>query len=103
MLRNILALVTGTIVLILGFVFSLIFIAIFVALGVLAGGFFWWKTRKLRKAMREQTPGGHVIEGEVVVVDEAPPGTLQALPRVPPGGPDVSIRSNNSGNSRNID
>ena len=103
MLRNILALVTGTIVLILGFVFSLIFIAIFVALGVLAGGFFWWKTRKLRKAMRDEAPGGRVIEGEVVVVDAAPPGTPQPLPRVPPGGPEISTRSNNSGNSRNID
>ncbi len=88
MLRNVLALLTGTIVLILGFVFSLVFIAIFLVLGLMAGGFFWWKTRKLRKAMREQAgkqaPGGRVIEGEVVVVDEAAPGTLQRLPRDPP-------------------
>ena len=84
MLKNVLALITGTIVLVLGFLFSLVFIAIFIALGVLAGGYFWWKTRKLRKAMRAQAPGGRVIDGEVVVVDEAAPGTLQHLPRDPP-------------------
>jgi membrane protein implicated in regulation of membrane protease activity len=77
MLKNILALITGTVVLILGFVFSLVLFAVLISLGLLAWGFWWWKTRALRKAMQEQhgqrgtATAGVVIEGEAVVVEEA--------------------------------
>jgi len=51
------------------------------ALGLVAWGWFWWKTRELRRQIREQfdaaaragqagagaPPGGTVIEGEVIV------------------------------------
>ena len=59
--------------------------AILLAAGAIAGAYFWWKTRDLRKQMREFPPGGveieaesfeeeasrgRVIEGEAVRVDD---------------------------------
>ncbi|MDD5177434.1 MAG: hypothetical protein PHQ05_13535 [Sterolibacterium sp.] len=87
---KLLALVTGTILLGLGLLFSMValtFIAI-VALAVFA--YFWWKTRKLRQAMREHPSYGHVIDGEAIVVDEfkeeKPEGLSTLPPRNPPPG-----------------
>jgi hypothetical protein len=39
-----------------------------------------WKTRKMRRAMREQAPTGRVTEGEVVVVKEKLQATNNVLP-----------------------
>lgn len=53
--------------------FSVVFFAAAVTLGLAAWVYFWWKTRKLRKVMRENPPGGLVIEGEVIrEVDDDP-------------------------------
>ena len=50
--------------------------------------FFWWKTRKLRKTMRDEArarpQGGIVIEGEAVVVEDVPVPANDALPGDPP-------------------
>ncbi len=73
---QVLALVTGVILLVLGFMFSMVLLAVFVALGLTLGVWFFWKTRHLRKAMRETDPmrtsaaNGNVIEGEAVIVEE---------------------------------
>lgn len=70
------ALVAGAILLVVGFMFSLILVAFIAIAGLTAWGYFWWKTRALRKAMRERTPArepagsGQVIDGEAVVVEE---------------------------------
>jgi hypothetical protein len=53
------------------------------ALGLVAWGWFWWKTRELRRQVREQfdaaaragqagdaAPGATIIEGEVISVSE---------------------------------
>jgi len=71
-----LALVAGAILLVLGLMFSLVFLAVFVAVGLALGAWFFWKTRHLRKAMRESgamrnpPAEGDVIEGEAVIVEE---------------------------------
>lgn len=64
--------------LVLGFMFSVVVLAVVAVLGVLGFGYFWWKTRALRRAIREQqmnprqyTPD-NVIEGEATVVREGP-------------------------------
>lgn len=80
MLKNLLALVAGVVALILGVMFSVILLAVFSVLAVAALVFFWWKTRKLRKTMREQPKGGIVIEGEAVIVEDAPAPKKDALP-----------------------
>ncbi|MGB7990711.1 MAG: hypothetical protein WCF44_15035 [Candidatus Methylophosphatis roskildensis] len=59
--------------LVVAFMFSLVFFAIVVAVGLLVWAYLWWNTRELRKQMRDrppggsaQPPGGQVIEGEVI-------------------------------------
>jgi UPF0716 family protein affecting phage T7 exclusion len=75
-LAQALALVVGAILLVLGFMFSLVLLAVFVAVALMLGAWFFWKTRHLRKAMREAaamrnpSADGDVIEGEAVIVEE---------------------------------
>lgn len=85
-LAQALALVVGAILLVLGFMFSLVLLAVFVAVGLMLGAWFFWKTRHLRKAMREagamRNPpaDGDVIEGEAVVVEEYRVSETSVLP-----------------------
>ncbi len=70
--------------LVLGFMFSLAALAVVAVLGLALGGWIWWKTRALRKAMREQAAAGIVIEPEGRVIDgevvrEAPTATGERL------------------------
>jgi len=83
-LGKLLALVAGAILLIVGFLFSVVFLVIVAVAGLTAWAYFWWKTRKLRQAMREHPPGGQVIDGEAIVVDEFQEEGRNTLPRDPP-------------------
>jgi ABC-type nickel/cobalt efflux system permease component RcnA len=83
-LAQVLTLVFSVVALGAAFMFSLVMFAIVAVAALIFGLFFWWKTRALRKQMREQmlnqssgTPhfetasDSDVIEGEAVrVVDE---------------------------------
>lgn len=81
-LGKLLALLVGAVLLVLGFMFSLVIFAIVAVVGLVAFGWFWWQTRKLRKVLREQAAqatmaagapsgvDGAIIEGEAVVVEE---------------------------------
>jgi Flp pilus assembly protein TadB len=92
------ALAAGAVVLVAALVFSLVLVAVLLALGVIFGGYVWWRTRALRRQLREQVetrqahaaaaaaaaaPGpearaqGEVIEGEFARM----PGGEQAPPR----------------------
>ncbi len=76
--------VIGAVVLIAALMFSLVFFAVVAVLGVCAWGYFWWKTRELRRRIKDQMQNppfeqptvepegeGEIIEGEAVrVVDE---------------------------------
>jgi hypothetical protein len=83
--KNVLALLTGAILLILGFMFSVVVLAVIAVLGLAGWGYLWWKTRKFRRAMQEQAPDGEVIDGEAIVVAEYRVRTKNALPRDPLG------------------
>lgn len=57
------------------FTFSLVLFVVLVAGGLLVWAYLWWKTRELRRqmrqrqetnGMRDQPAGGRVIEGEVI-------------------------------------
>lgn len=78
------ALVLGTLLLVLGLMFSVVLLAVVAVLGLGAWGYFWWKTRALRQAMREQAErtgnGGTIIEGEAVVVEEVRTQTRRPQP-----------------------
>jgi len=86
-----LTLIAGAIVLVLGLMFSLVLVAGVAVVGLVLGAWFFWKTRHLRKALREAqamrrpAPDGDIIEGEAVVVESAAmeehdAGGRQALP-----------------------
>lgn len=75
-LQKIAAALLGTALLVLGVMFSIIIIPIIVLLAAIAFGYFYWRTRALRKAMAEAMRGQQgaadngVIEGEAVVIHE---------------------------------
>ena len=53
------------------FAISLVVLAIALVVVLTFGGYLWWKTRELRRQMRERMqaqsePAGEVIEGEVI-------------------------------------
>ena len=51
--------------------FSVVLFAFALTAGAVAWAYLWWKTRSIRKAMRDNPPGGLVIEGEIIrEVDE---------------------------------
>jgi O-antigen/teichoic acid export membrane protein len=63
----------GVLMLASAFVLSVVFVAIGLVVVLAVGGYLWWKTRDLRKQMRERVEGqsqsrfdGDVIEGEVI-------------------------------------
>lgn len=82
--RTLFAVLAGAILLILGLVFSLVVFGVIVVLGLAVWGYVWWKTRKLRRAMQQQGPGGRIIDGEATVVEETRASTKNVLPRDPP-------------------
>ena len=70
LLERLLALVAGAALLVAAFMASLLLFAVLLAGGLLVGGYLWWKTRDLRKRVREQMQerraGGRVVEGEAI-------------------------------------
>jgi O-antigen/teichoic acid export membrane protein len=71
---KVVAVTAGAIFLVSALVLSIVFVVGALAVLLVVGGYFWWKTREVRKQMREQmrtrTPTpfakGNVIEGVVV-------------------------------------
>jgi hypothetical protein len=94
MLRTAFALLSGVILLVLGFMFSVILFAGIAVLGLALWGYLAWKTRKLRRAMREQAAAsnGQVIDGEAVVVEEYSVTTKNVLPGDPGQPPSTTTR-----------
>ena len=68
---TVLTFASAAVLLVVAFMFSLLVFAILAAVAVLVWGYLWWKTRELRKQMREHPPGGRVIEGEAIRDDES--------------------------------
>ena len=50
---------------------ELVTLALIAVAGLAMWAYVWWKTRELRKAMKQRPAGGHVIDGEAIVVDES--------------------------------
>ena len=82
MLKKILGLVAGVIAVVVGLMFFMVAFAVIVAVALMVWAYFWWKTRKLRRAMHEQQgspASGTVIDGEAVVVRETTVHTTHVL------------------------
>lgn len=75
MLQRFIGAVLGALVFVLLFIFASVVIAFVVAAGLLIGGWLWWRTRHLRRAVREQQ--GRVIEG--AYRDETLPAQAERL------------------------
>ena len=71
LLLTVLTFASAAVLLVAAFTFSLLVLAILAIVGVLVWGYLWWNTRDLRRQMREQPPGGRVIEGEAICEDES--------------------------------
>ena len=84
-IRNLLALLAAVILLIVGFMFSVVVFATMAVLGLTVWIYLMWKTRKLRRAMQEQASDGQVIEGEAIVVEEHRVRAKNVLPGDTPG------------------
>ncbi|MBI5109234.1 MAG: hypothetical protein HZA62_10855 [Rhodocyclales bacterium] len=76
--------IVGAALLVLGLMFSVVLIAVFAVFGVAVWLYLRWKTRGLRKAMREQASrspeGGTVIDGEAVIIEDV---VVEPPPRIP--------------------
>ena len=86
LLGKVLTLVLGAAFLVLAFMFSLVALAVVAVGGTLLWGWLWWKTRAIRKQMREQGTGfppqpteGNIIDGEVIRDTDAPPQSGRLL------------------------
>jgi len=78
---KLLTLLASVVLLIVGLMFSVLFLAVIAGVGLAVWAYFWWKTREVRKVMRERPPGGHVVEGEAVVVEAYAERQQDVLPR----------------------
>ncbi len=88
-----LALIGGLVLLAVGAVLSVAVLAVVAVIGLSVFGYVWWKTRALRKALREQAmngmppPARHddpaagevIIEGEAVVIEDDSAKSCKAL------------------------
>ncbi|UCV16541.1 DUF1664 domain-containing protein [Quatrionicoccus australiensis] len=70
--QKVVATLLGLATLVLGVMFSVVLIPVVALLGAIGVGYFWWKTRALRKAMADirSQRDADIIEGEAVVVRE---------------------------------
>lgn len=66
LLGNAVAFALSIVVLAAAFMLSVIVFAFVAAGGLLVWAYLWWRTRHLRKGMRERPSEGRVIEGEVI-------------------------------------
>ena len=90
-LAKIVTFVLGATLIVVGFMFSLVALAVVAVGAVLAGTWLWWKTRAVRRQIREQMSqqqpvqrdekpfDGHIIEGEVIRETEQPVPTGRLL------------------------
>jgi O-antigen/teichoic acid export membrane protein len=70
-LRKVVTFAIGAGFLVLAFTLSVFMLAFVATAGLLSLGYVWWKTRDLRRQMREQSRKEYVIEGEVIQDDRS--------------------------------
>jgi hypothetical protein len=51
-------------VLVVALMFSILIFTAVAAIALVAGSYLWWKTRALRRQLREHPRGGRIIDGE---------------------------------------
>lgn len=66
LIGRLLTAVASAAVLVVAFMVSLVIFSAVATVALTGGVFLWWKTRALRRQLRERPLGGRVIEGEVI-------------------------------------
>lgn len=75
LIGRVFALIASVALIVMGLMFSVVLIAFIVGAALIAWGYLWWKTRALRKQMRERMAAeqrysevfkGEVFEGEII-------------------------------------
>jgi hypothetical protein len=72
-LTRIVAVIVGLALFAGAFVFSVVFFAAAFTIAVLVWGYVLWKTRHLRRQVRQRVYEGDVIEGTVISSETLPP------------------------------
>ena len=90
-LQKALAALVALVLLGVGIMFSIVIIPIMVLMGAAGLGYFYWKTRALRKVMAQAASENQVIEGEAVVIHEHEE-TAGRLPEHPGGAREAEDR-----------
>ncbi len=63
---KVLTFAVSVVVLVVAFMFSVVALAIVSVVVLMAVAYLWWKTRDLRRRLRENPPGGRVIDGDTI-------------------------------------
>ena len=66
LLGRVAAAMLGAVALVVAFMISVVALAIVSVVILIGVGYVWWKTRDLRRRLRENPPGGRVIDGDVI-------------------------------------
>ena len=66
LLGRVAAALLGAVALVVAFMFSVVALAVVSVVILIAVGYLWWKTRDLRRHLRENPPGGRVIDGDAI-------------------------------------
>lgn len=70
LVRKLVAAIAGTLILVGAFMLSIVVLAVVALAGLAGGAYLWWRTRELRKRLREHARArpadGRIIEGEVM-------------------------------------
>jgi len=64
LLGRVAAVLAGAVALVVAFMFSVVALAVVSVVILIGVGYVWWKTRDLRRRLRENPPGGRVIDGD---------------------------------------
>lgn len=68
--QKVVATLVAFVMLVLGLMFSVVVVPVILVLGLAGFGYLHWKTRALRKAMKQAVRDASVIEGEATVIHE---------------------------------
>ncbi len=63
---KVLTFAVSVVVLVVAFMFSVVALAIVSVVVLIVVAYVWWKTRDLRRRLRENPPGGRVIDGDTI-------------------------------------
>ena len=61
--------VASIVVLMVAFILSFVIFAAVAGIALIVAGYIWWRTRAVRRQMREHSGAGRIIEGQIIPDD----------------------------------